>query len=401
MHTLEQKDRILLTLALSSLFLLSTVASTVPGAAGGPSVSLMTTSNPPPSTAPAATFDPIDGYVVLFGGVTGFPGTDLAETWTFCNGTWTQIHPLHSPPPTNGAQLAFDAADGYVVMHELDYDAQGQPWFAQTWSFVRGDWTNLTATAGSEPPLGAGSNAMDYDPIERAVLLATSGPPAWGLNQTWMFAGGKWTNRTTPSGPPAVGSTQWDADLGSLVFVGGGELFANRTLPYCNDTWLYHAGTWTQTGWPTPCFLHDPSMVYDAHDHEMVLYGGGWGACGALPCNATWTLNGTNWTSRVLTPSPDTQGFSAMAYDAADQEVVLFGGMIPGGTNGFTRLDTTWVYSAGAWRNVTAPEVGPTSGLGPVLAYGIAVSLAGAVGIIALVVWRRRKAGRSGPGRNP
>ena len=56
---------------------------------------------PPPGRGGAGmTYDPLTGYVVLFGGIknlTTASGTTYNDTWIFQNGNWT---PLHIPGPT-------------------------------------------------------------------------------------------------------------------------------------------------------------------------------------------------------------------------------------------------------------------------------------------------------------
>ncbi|MCI4317979.1 MAG: kelch motif-containing protein, partial [Thermoplasmata archaeon] len=55
-------------------------------------------------------YDPVDGYVVMFGGYTG---SYLDDTWIFQNGTWKEIYPKTSPDYRDHSTLAWDAADGY------------------------------------------------------------------------------------------------------------------------------------------------------------------------------------------------------------------------------------------------------------------------------------------------
>ena len=57
----------------------------------------------------------------------------------------------------------------------------------------------------------------------------------------------------------------------------------------------------------------------------------------------TWKWDGAAWT-RVATTGPPPRFVSAMAYDAARAEVVLFGGSVPDGY-----LGDTWVWDGTAW----------------------------------------------------
>ncbi len=51
--------------------------------------------HPPGRYAAAMAYDPLDGYVVLFGGV--HVGVFLGDTWTFPTGTWSRCFIPHPP----------------------------------------------------------------------------------------------------------------------------------------------------------------------------------------------------------------------------------------------------------------------------------------------------------------
>jgi hypothetical protein len=89
-------------------------------------------------------------------------------------------------------------------------------------------------------------------------------------------------------------------------------------------------------------------MVYDAAREEVVLFGG-------LdrdrkreddpfnPRTDTWTWNGSTWTQRFSSTVPHLD-LARGAYDAANQNLVLFGFSYP------TRAPETWVWNGHAWR---------------------------------------------------
>lgn len=84
----------------------------------------------------------------------------------------------------------------------------------------------------------------------------------------------------------------------------------------------------------------------------------------------------SNWTNLTYGSSPSVRTQYAMAYDAADHEVVLFGGISADGTV----LNDTWVYSNGTWTNITA-----SAGPGPSPRYGAAMTYDAADGYVLLV----------------
>ena len=63
-------------------------------------------------------------------------------------------------------------------------------------------------------------------------------------------------------------------------------------------------------------------MAYDAARQRVVLFGG----FGGGHLGDTWEWNGTNWTQLTPSTSPTARNAHAMAYDAARQRVVLLGG---------------------------------------------------------------------------
>src|SRR5437899_2575038 len=105
-------------------------------------------------------YDSADGYVILFGGVSG-SNNALSETWKFVGGVWTQINSATSPPARFIQSMTYDSADGYVLL--FGGFANPGP-LAQTlhdtWKFSNGAWTNITGVSG--PPARAGAS-IAYD----------------------------------------------------------------------------------------------------------------------------------------------------------------------------------------------------------------------------------------------
>jgi hypothetical protein len=91
-------------------------------------------------------------------------------------------------------------------------------------------------------------------------------------------------------------------------------------------------------------------MAYDAARQRVVLFGG-LNIQGSL--GDTWVWDGDYWT-QVSDTGPSARHAHAMAYDALRQQVVLFGGSI----GGATRLEDTWVWEGVNWTQVA--EKGPS-----------------------------------------
>lgn len=87
------------------------------------------------------------------------------------------------------------------------------------------------------------------------------------------------------------------------------------------------------------------SMAYDAARNRIVLFGG---QVSGVNQNDTWLFDGTNWTRVFPANSPVPRYGHRMVYDAARQQVVLFGGH-----RGDTRLNDTWVWDGTNWTQKT------------------------------------------------
>jgi hypothetical protein len=103
--------------------------------------------------------------------------------------------------------------------------------------------------------------------------------------------------------------------------------------------------------------LQNPiSMAFDAARQQVVYFGGPTG-------DQTWTWNGTTWTKRTPAHSPPARSGHAMAYDAARQRVILFGG----GANSVA-VNDTWAWDGTDWTLVDA-GTGPGKRFNHAMAY--------------------------------
>ncbi len=290
--------------------------------------------HPPALLDVVMTYDPVDGYVVLFGGCTaqnnGRCSQFSNQTWTYQAGTWTNIT-SNGPHPSARASpgLTWDTADGYVLL--FGGTLPNGRFSQETWSFLGGHWTNLTATAGT-PPAGRQSPAMFNDTASGYVVLCCGGGAAGALGDTWKFVGGTWSPLTTTAGPECCVQGTMDTSAGEGIFFGGGDLGASA------NTWIFSGGNWTLGPGGPPArsyagLAYDPTYRYD------LLFGGGNG--GSLA--DTWTLAAGVWTQQSPTLSPAGRCCMAETYDARDGYVLLYGGSITGGA---PYSSDTWSWSA-------------------------------------------------------
>ena len=111
-------------------------------------------------------------------------------------------------------------------------------------------------------------------------------------------------------------------------------------------------------------------MAYDAARERIVLFGG---QAAAGPFGDTWEWDGQGWT-QVEDTGPSARQAHAMTHDVDPSRILLFGGAEAGGTG----TDDTWAWDGSAWTQVADTGPSPRAGAAMVLA-GSTVLLFGGV----------------------
>ncbi|MCI4364048.1 MAG: PKD domain-containing protein [Thermoplasmata archaeon] len=259
--------------------------------------------HPLPRAFQAMAWDPIDNKVLLFG---GFNGTAIyGDTWAFSHGQWTNISPLSSPPARYAAGLTYDGADGEMLL----YGGVNASLFAQsdTWAFAHGTWSQLSPATNPGPLVVP---AMVYDAADGYVLLEGGSHNDTNLGVTgacWRFSGDVWT-QLTPSTLPAprlAGMVEYDPETASVLLLGG----ANKTNAAYSDFWQFHAGAWNEIATSTPLGARFGSAVaYQPLAHYLLLTGGElqFNATHVIPTSDSWAYaSALNVTGTALPPTTD------------------------------------------------------------------------------------------------
>ncbi|MCI4319032.1 MAG: kelch repeat-containing protein [Thermoplasmata archaeon] len=182
-----------------------------------------------------------------------------------------------------------------------------------------------------------------------------------------------WVNLTpgVAAGPSArYGSAMaYDAQDGYPLLFGGANA-SGRTL---RDTWAFKSGAWVSftpgvlNVRDSPPPLAFASMSYDAADHQVVLFGG----VGPKGVNGqTWGFQAGHWTLLGTGGgmSPLGRVNASMAYDATDGYLLLFGGISAGHL-----LRDSWSFSLGTWTTRTPTNLtvasSPTHRSGAAMTY--------------------------------
>ena len=319
-------------------------------------LSVLQKTQPPDRGNYGLAYDPVDRYVVLFGGlgIVAGVGTNFNDTWVWSNGTWTNLTATAgtAPSPRYDLSMAWDAADGYIVLFG------GSPGTNigsnDTWTFLHGKWTALNLAVAPSQRYEA---PLEYDPVLGELILfgGSDGGGGTYYNDTWAFHGGSWTQLVVsgshaPS-PRRAPAEAYDVADGYLLLFGG----TDASFSALGDTWSFQNGTWTQlapSSSPPGRWL--AGSDYDPRLHEMVINGGsGTQGCGTI-FGDTWTYAGGNWTRWTgTTGSPPWHCAAPMAYGPDGSGDLFFGGT--NATNGLS--DSAWGFTDALLAELHVPAV--------------------------------------------
>ncbi len=276
---------------------------------------------------------------------------------------WRNITSSLRPSARGTSSLAFDSLDGYVVMFGGNYYSSslgGDVFLNDTWTFDNGTWTNVTSNPS---PPARGLAAMTYDYADKVILLygGESSTSSY-LSDTWEFSAGKWKQIFANSSPGnrASMSMAYDAQAGFVLLFGG---YGN--LGFLSDTWSFRAGVWTQL-FPTsaPGARSAYGMTSDFRTGGVLLFGGRYSG-GYF--GDTWEFENGSWSQIIVAQGPAPRAYFQMAYDEAAGYPILFGGCNPCPMP-TTSLNDTWIFLGGNWYNVT-PALSPLARSGVSIAY--------------------------------
>jgi uncharacterized repeat protein (TIGR02543 family) len=219
-------------------------------------------------------------------------------------------------------------------------------------------WVPLfPATSPNDNPEANGGTLVYDAARQQIVLFDSTGAEDEISSKTWVWDGVTWTQKFPVHSPPPRNSyaIAYDAARSQVVLFGG--LLAIGTQ--YSDTWTWDGSDWTQQAPAvSPSNRASASMVYDPVHQRVLLFGGVYDPPGTEdfhPVADTWTWDGINWTQQNPATSPSARSSYAMAYDAARQEVVLYGGENKGS------FFDTWTWDGSTWTQkapVSVPDLG-------------------------------------------
>lgn len=227
-------------------------------------------------------------------------------------------------------------------------------------SFCAATW-NTPHPAG-DAPAARWIPGMAYDAARsRTVVFGGSSQSGGGVyvtyyDDTWLWDGIEWTPVSLPEHPEGRESPALAYDEGRAVTVlfGGKDTELVTGNHYHLDTWEWDGTSWARRAVPGPGGRGRHAMAYDAARQRIVLFGGD---RDHAFLGDTWEWDGSSWSLRSNTgPSP--RAGAAMGYDRARQRVVLFGGSAADGVK-----NDVWEWDGSGWgrRTLLAPLPVPRS----------------------------------------
>jgi hypothetical protein len=235
-----------------------------------------------------------------------------------------------------------------------------------TWTWDGRSWHLVQ---GASPPARTGA-VFTYD-VSKGQMLLFGGSGLGGLlDDTWTWDPSGWTARHPVHHPIARqdAGAVFDPSL-SQVLMFGGVVQDKNEGKVTNETWTWDGSDWIQlqpANAPSP--RSGPAMAYDAANNVITLFGGN--LANVQYYDDTWTWDGKSWTQLSVQVRPPPRASAGIAFDSKTSALVLVGGekMAPGGPGQVgLPLDDTWTWAQRRWSSVS-PSPNPSARVAPAMA---------------------------------
>jgi PKD repeat protein len=300
----------------------SPAANPTPAGTGGPPPNwgnLSLSHAPPASPGGVLAYDPAAGEVVWVGGPPLASGG--AQTWSFARGSWTNLSASTGAPPfANGPSLAYDPVAQAMILVVAPADTTTM----LTWEFSGGAWTNLTSSVSGAPAVRQGA-ALGWDPSDAVLVLFGGAESGTLLADTWTYNGTDWGSSGASPHPSARAFAGLTAEGSSDALLAGGQGYTGGLT----DTWRFAADAWTEaatSGVPARMAV-GPAAIAEVPGGGLLGFdGSGCAAQASTPCHGTVEWTGSTWTLLSSQAAPAASVGLELAYDAQDGYVLAFGG---------------------------------------------------------------------------
>jgi hypothetical protein len=269
---------------------------------------------PSARTGAAMAFDAANGTVVLFGG--NGRSRSLGDTWTWDGSAWTQAHPSTSPPALSGAQMTYDPVSRDLVLvggERLEPVPLGGNACSSSGSSGSG------SAIGSTGSIGAGStisippgNAQPADapqPTGAPAIVPNCGGSSGSNSATWLWNGNDWSKASGST--PSVGFGGW---------ILATDPVSNKALLFAQQPFI--AQPYRPSATPA---IACPVRITPANDTIALP------ACPPFPiANSTWMWTGHSWKAVKAASSASIEMFGrSIIDDAVSGRLAIFSSSFP------------------------------------------------------------------------
>jgi hypothetical protein len=296
-------------------------------------------------TNPGATWDPVSGLALFFGGETRVGPSN--ELWGWDGNAWHLLDDGsgEAPSPRDDAQLIADPERGVVVMVGGRTDRGGQRTVHNdTWEWDGSTWTQRLPDAASGAPPARLHPVSGWDPAtHRALYAGGVFVDETNASDTWAWDGVRWEQLAEAfpdrHDPPCRMVVDPVTGLPTVLAID----LDTETSPglFATELWAWNGAAWESAASDGPSISPVQQLAPTA---DGLLLADGGGLQGTF---FTWTWDGSTWTQRDGVAPPARNG-QAVVYDEARDRVVMTGGWLDSGF----RTDL-WEWDGAAWSEVT------------------------------------------------
>jgi hypothetical protein len=294
---------------------------------------------PPGRSFAAMAYDVRTHELVMFGG--SAPSGDLNDTWAWDGKGWT-ARSSHTNPTIQNPVMSYDPTTRELLLVGSEGNVQPQQNSLWAWKDGTPAWVQrtrwMTPTCGkscpASTPLPFAAGALLYDGPRSRLLMLSEAPAAPG-SDTWTWDGAKWKQIPTVHRPTLLSCCiAPDRATGHLLALG-----YYRDWGGINRLWIFDGNDWTLSTTSVP--TGDIMMIDDPTGSPLLVRSNS--ASNSEP-GETWSWNGGAW-QRLEVTSPPVLSGSSLGSDAAEKQVILFGGRDAYGQF----ASDTWVWNGRAW----------------------------------------------------
>ncbi|HEV8658059.1 MAG TPA: kelch repeat-containing protein [Thermoanaerobaculia bacterium] len=314
--------------------------------------------SPPGRSSPAMVYDSNRARIVLFGGRSGT--SDLADTWVYDDRDWTQIQTGDVPSARSFPGAAYDRARDRVVLFgggTTTTATNGTITITNlydTWEF---DGTNWTKVIDNGPTVIR--PMLVYDEVRNQTLLVGEDDKLAPLMYVYDPAARTWTQITPAAMPPCANQAAltFQRSTGTVLLVGGVCVTSTSSSPVSEEIWSWDGSTWTKLETKSAITrVTNQALAYDAARNVTVEFGGT-EAYGS-PTSATHSFDPSlgddthagDWVPHDTNANvPGPRSLAPLRADPVNKIVYLLNGLTDGSY--FTDF---WMYQNGGWQKITA-----------------------------------------------